>query len=142
PAPGLGRWTRKLGLGSSQAQERTQWLLDKLARPGGHIRAGEARGILRRLCTESSLAEERACDFVCKYIERTEALSTAGLMRRHIYQGFARAALLGDESDLANFLTYGFAELQFKVRPGRQDLVLALFKVLMEVMQGLRVPVV
>ena len=28
PAPGLGRWTRKLGLGSTQAQERTQWLID------------------------------------------------------------------------------------------------------------------
>src|SRR5882762_3009986 len=30
PAPGLSRWTRKLGLGLSQAQERTQWLLDRL----------------------------------------------------------------------------------------------------------------
>ena len=38
-------------------------------------------------------------------------------MRRHIYQGFARAVLLGDEADLANFLTYGFAELDFQVRP-------------------------
>ena len=59
-------------------------------------------------------------------------------MRRHIFQGLARAALLGDESDLANFLTYGFAELDFKVRPSRQDLVLALFKVLMEVLQRQR----
>ena len=63
-------------------------------------------------------------------------------MRRHIYQGLARTALLGDESDLANFLTYGFAELDFKVRPSRQDLVLALFKVLMEVLHSQRVPVV
>ena len=30
PPPGLGRWARKLGLGGSQAQERTQWLLDSL----------------------------------------------------------------------------------------------------------------
>ena len=30
PPPGLGRWTRALGLGSSQAQERTQWLLETL----------------------------------------------------------------------------------------------------------------
>jgi len=63
-------------------------------------------------------------------------------MRRYIKQGFARAALLGDESELANFLTYGFAELDFKVRPSRQDLVLALFKVLMEVFLGLKIPVV
>src|SRR5262249_1817827 len=125
--------------GTSQAQERTQWLLDNLSRPSHHS-AGFAP--LRRLCAESSLPEERACAFVCKYIERTEAHSTAGMMRRHIFQGLARAALLGDESDLANFLTYGFAELDFKVRPSRQDLVLSLFKVIMEVMQGLRVPVV
>ena len=63
-------------------------------------------------------------------------------MRRHIHQGLARAALLGDESDLANFLTFGFAELEFKVRPSRQDLVLALFKVLMEVFLDLKMPVV
>src|SRR5438874_8690970 len=30
PAPVLGRWAQKLGLGTSQAQERTQWLLDSL----------------------------------------------------------------------------------------------------------------
>ena len=64
-------------------------------------------------------------------------------MRRHIYQGFARAALLGDEADLANFLTYGFAELEFQVRPSRQDLVLALFKVLMERLpRACKIPVV
>src|SRR5262249_14494813 len=45
-------------------------------------------------------------------------------------------------SDLANFLTYGFAELDFKVRPTRQDLVLALFKVLMEIFLSLKIPVV
>ena len=53
-------------------------------------------------------------------------------MRRHILQGFARAVFLGDEAELANFLTYGFAELDFQVRPTRQDLVLALFKAAME----------
>src|SRR5215471_14166629 len=50
PAPGLGRWARRLGLGGSQAQERTQWLIDSLSRPcplpfqpGGILRAcGEA----------------------------------------------------------------------------------------------------
>src|SRR5216684_4609362 len=30
PAPGLGRWTRRFGLGATQAQERTQWLIDSL----------------------------------------------------------------------------------------------------------------
>src|SRR5947209_1605573 len=128
PAPGLGRWTRRLGLGSSQAQERTQWLIDSLAKPD----AAGAAGTTRRVCTEVNLDCARACEFVCRHIERSESHDAAGLMRRHIYRAFARATLLGDEADLANFLTFGFAELEFQVRPGRQDLVLALFKVLME----------
>jgi hypothetical protein len=134
PAPGLGRWTRKLGLGSTQAQERTQWLIEQLAQ-GGHVP-------VRRLLAECSLDGERGCDIVWKHLDRTEPRNTAGLMRRHIYHGFVRAALAGDESELANFLTYGFAELDVKVQPSRQDLVLALFKVLLEVFQGLKVPVV
>jgi hypothetical protein len=63
-------------------------------------------------------------------------------MRRHIQQGFVRAVLLSDESELASFLTFGFAELDFRVKPSRQDLVLALFKVLTEVFLFLRIPVV
>ncbi len=139
PAPGLGRWARKLGLGGSQAQERTEWLLDSLNKPATLPFSG---GALRRACAEAGLEVERACQFICGHIERTEAMNTAGLMRRHIYQGFCRSVLLGDEADLANFLTFGFAELDFKVRPSRQDLVLALFKVLMGVFLGLKVPVV
>src|SRR5206468_2965257 len=83
-----------------------------------------------------------AFDLLSAYVQKTEAHNTAGLMRRHIFQGFAKAALLRDESDLANFLTYGFAELEFHVRPTRQDLVLALFKVLTEVFRSLKTPVV
>jgi hypothetical protein len=140
PAPGLGKWTRRLGLGSAQAQERTQWLLDNLAGTPGLDQRPAAP--LRRLCADSGIDPEKAADLVREYTERTEAHNTAGLMRRHIYQGFARAGILGDESDLANFLTFGFAELEFQVRPTRQDLVLALFKVLMEVFLQLKIPVV
>jgi hypothetical protein len=110
PAPGLGRWARKLGLGGSQAQERTQWLLDSLGRSGPTARQA---GPIRRACQEAGLEMERA-----------------------------RAILLGDEADLASFLTYGFAELEFQVRPSRQDLVLSLFKTLMEVFRGLKIPIV
>jgi hypothetical protein len=138
PAPGLGRWTRRLGLGSSQAEERTQWLLDTLSRPN----EPRSLGMTRRACHEASLSSERALGLLQAFVERTEAHNTAGLMRRQIYQGFARVVLLDDESELANFLTYGFAELDFRVQPSRQDLVLSLFKVLMEVFLGLRIPVV
>jgi hypothetical protein len=139
PAPGLIRWTRKLGLGSTQAQERTQWLVEQLARP---FPLGAGFAHMRRLCAESTLAPDKACELIGRFVDRTEPHNTAGLLRRHIYHGLTRAALAGDESDLANFLTYGFAELDVKVRPSRQDLVLALFKVLTEVFQGLRIPVV
>jgi len=139
PAPGLSRWTRKLGLGTSQAQERTQWLIDQLSRP---IPAGGGIAHLRRICTESSVVADKACELIDRFVDRTEPHNTAGLFRRHIYHGLTRAALAGDESDLANFLTYGFAELDIKVQPSRQDLVLSLFKVLMEVFQSLRIPVV
>ncbi|MCI0642712.1 MAG: hypothetical protein L0Y72_03565 [Gemmataceae bacterium] len=138
PAPGLGRIGRFLGLGSAQAQERTQWLLDHLRRPQSATQATP----LRRLCVECALDPERACQLLCNCVDRSEPHDAAGLLRRHIYQGFARAALLDDESDLANFLTYGFAELDFKVKPSRQDLVLSLCKVLMGVFQTMKIPVV
>jgi hypothetical protein len=138
PAHGLGRWAQRLGLGTSQAQERTQWLLDCLE--GGRGRG--TGGTLRHLCEEAGLELDRAAELVCSHVERTEARNTAGLMRRAIYHGFARAILLGEEADLASFLTYGFAELEFQVRPSRQDLVLALLKVLMDVFLSLKVPVV
>jgi hypothetical protein len=139
PAPGLGRWARRLGLGGSQAQERTQWLIDSLSRPcplpfqpGGILRA----------CGEAGIESTKAFELVCDHICRIEMHDTAGLMRRHILDGLARAVLLHDEAELASFLTYGFAELDFHVRPTRQDLVLALFKAIMQVLQELSIPVV
>jgi hypothetical protein len=139
PTPGLAGWARRLGLGGSQAQERTQWLIDSLGRPAP---LPLVAGAVRRACDEVSLDLSRACSLVCDHVEKTEAHNTAGLMRRHILQGFARAVFLHDESELATFLTYGFAELDFQVRPTRQDLVLSLFKAAMEILRGLRIPVV
>lgn len=144
PAPGLARWTRHLGLGSSQAQERTQWVIDQLstnvANDGLVMVPRRAR--VSAICNEAGLNLDKACELVCQHVERFKAHNTAGHMRHHIHQGFARAALLGDEADLAGFLTFGFAELEFQVKPTRQDLVLTLLKVLMEVFQSLKVPVV
>jgi hypothetical protein len=138
PVPGLGRWARRLGLGGSQAQERTQWLIDNLRRPA----TPATGGALRHACEEAGIDAERAFGLITGRVEATEAHNTTGLMRRHILQGFARAALLGDEADLASFLTYGFAELEFQVRPSRQDLVLSLFKSLMGILHDLHIPVV
>ena len=139
PPPGLGKWGRRLGLGATQAGERCEWLAENLS---GYANFGRMPIPLDQALADSGLTAERAYQLIGNYSQKNEARNTAGVMRRHINQGFAKAVLLGDEAELANFLTYGFAELDFQVRPTRQDLVLALFKVLTEVFRGLKVPVV
>ena len=139
PTGGLSRWTRMLGLGQGSAEERIRSLIEALNRRDGSLAQAHS---VRQCVADSGIDCQKACDLISAHIEQTEAHSTAGLMRRAILQGFARAVLRTDEADLANFLTYGFAELEFHVRPTRQDLVLSLLKVLMDVFRELKVPVV
>lgn len=139
PPPGMGWIARTFGLGSTQALERTQWLIDALSRPS---QDAKSPGMVRKLCDEAGLPCNRAFELVCDYVDRTSGHDAAAMMHHAILQGFARSVLLQDETELASFLTYGFAELDFKMHPGRQDLVLALFKAMMGVMQELRIPVV
>jgi hypothetical protein len=140
PLQGISRWARRFGFGGSGGDaERAAWLLDTLTARAAVSRAPMT---VRRAIHEASLPAEKACELIAAHIERTETHDTAGLMRRAIYQGFCRASLCGDESTLANFLTHGFAEMSFQVRPARGDLVLSLFKVMMEVFRTLKIPVV
>ena len=139
PPPGIGRWGRRLGLGTQQATERADWLAENLS---GYANFARMPMPLSQALADAGLSAERAYDLIAAHAEKTEARNTAGLMRRQIVQGFAKAVLLGDEGDLANFLTYGFAELEFNVRPTRQDLVLSLFKVMTDLFRGLKIPVV
>ena len=139
PAPGLGRWTRRLGLGVGQALERCQWLVEHV---GGHGQLGRGPMPVLQVLSEAGVPVERAIGIIEAYVDKAEAHNTAGLMRREIYKGFTRAHLLRDEAKLADFLTHDFVDMPFQVRPGRQDLVLALFKVLMEVFRALKTPVV
>lgn len=139
PPTGLGRWTRMLGFGGGSADERVAELAAAL-NANSPARSQSPRTL--RLLADAGLDAQRAFDLAADFIDRTEGHNTAGLMRRAIFEGFCKATLLRDESDLAQFLTNGFAELPYNVRPSRQDLVLALFKVLMEVFSGLKRPVV
>ncbi|MBX9624604.1 MAG: hypothetical protein K2X82_12420 [Gemmataceae bacterium] len=139
PPPGLGKWARRLGLGGQQAHDRAEWLADAL---GGTADLGRQPAPLPQALAEAGLTPQQAFDLLAAHVARTEAHDTAGQMRRHVLAGFAKAALLGDEAELSNFLTYGFAELPFQVRPTRADLVLALFQVLAGVFRDLKVPVV
>ncbi len=138
PAPGFGKWARRLGLGATQAGERADWLAEHL-NPTGF---GRAAVPLTQLLHDAGLGTADAYALITRHAAKTESRATAGLMREQVVHGFAKAVLLQDETDLANFLTYGFAELDFHVRPSRQDLVLALLKVVMDVFRGLKIPVV
>ncbi len=140
PVQGISKWARRFGFGASGGDaDRAAWLVDTLTARAALSRAPMT---VRRAIHEAALPAEKACELIAAHVERTETHNTAGLMRRAIYQGFCRAALCGDESTLANFLTHGFAELTYQVRPSRGELVLSLFKVLMEVFRTLKIPVV
>lgn len=134
PPPGIGRWARRLGIGHAQAAERCEWLADSLGKPGALP--------VRQAIADAGLTPERAYDLIVAHTQKTEPHSATGLMRRSVIAGFAKAVLLKDESELANFLTFGFTEIDFQVRPTRQDLVLALFKVMMQLLRERKIPVV
>ena len=139
PPPGFGTWARRLGLGATQAAERGEWLVEQLHAGGA---AGRAPMPLTQALHDAGLDPARAFELLAAHAGKAESRNTAGLMKRQVVQGFAKAVLCEDETDLANFLTYGFAELEFHVRPTRQDLVLALLKVMMDLFRGLKIPVV
>ncbi len=139
PPTGLSRFGRVFGFGAVQAQERAEALAENLS---GYSNFARMPVPLEQALATAGLSAQKAFDLVCSHVARTESHNTAGLMRRNIFNGFAKAALLKDESELANFLTFGFAELDFHVRPTRQDLVLALFKVLSDVFRSLKTPIV
>ncbi len=139
PVGGLARFGRKLGLGATQAQERTQWLVEQVV---GHGTLGKGLMPMHQALTNSGLPVDHALTLIEKYVDKTEAHNAAGLMRREVYKGFSRAYLMKDEAKLADFLTHDFVEMPFQVKPSRQDLVLNLFKVLMEVFRALKIPVV
>jgi hypothetical protein len=139
PPPGIGRWGRRLGLGNTQAAERSEWLADTLTAASGMTGLPVPLG---QALADAGLPPDRAFNLVVAHAVRTDTHDTAGLMRRSLLAGFARAVLLRDEAELAGFLTYGFAELDYQVRPSRQELVQSLFGALMGLLRALKVPVV
>ncbi len=139
PSGPLLGWLKMFGYSTSQSRERTEWLLEQLTRLGN---LPYNQGALRKLCEQSGLGAEAVVRILECHSERTEGKSPSALMRRALVCGFAKAVLQGNENDLAEFLTFGFAELNIQIRPSRQDLVLALLKVLMELFRALCIPVV
>lgn len=142
PPTGLGRWGRRWGWGLTQARQRREQLLEQLQAPPAGAALATSTLPLRQLLPELGVEPTRVAALFDQLRADSDLRNPAGLMRRFILRGFVHAVLLRDEAELANFLTYGFAELEFHVRPSRQDLVLTLFKVLMELLASLHIPVV
>ena len=138
PTPMLGRWLRSLGLGSQQAEERCNWISGQLSQGANWVLNP---GTVVRWCGEAGIGKDKALALIVNHAAQSSGRSSHGLMRSAVIRGFTQAVLGGDESELASFLTYGFAELDFHVRPSRQDLVLSLFKALLGVLREVRVPV-
>ena len=128
PTPMLGRWLRSLGLGSQQAEERCNWISGQLSQGANWVLNP---GTVVRWCGEAGIGKDKALALIVNHAAQSSGRSSHGLMRSAVIRGFTQAVLGGDESELASFLTYGFAELDFHVRPSRQDLVLSLFKALL-----------
>src|SRR5438552_3782390 len=93
PPPGIGRWARRLGLGTTQATERAEWLAENLSGAANFARMPMP---LTQALSDAGLATDRAFSLLAAHSQKTEALNAAGLMRRQILQGFARATLLKD----------------------------------------------
>ena len=96
----------------------------------------------RSLAQRADLEPERLAAAVNKLLDRDEPRDLKGRMRQRIIAGFVRATLLDDEADLADFLTDGFTDVPFVVRPTRSQLTLSLLKALSEVIVGAGIPVV
>lgn len=75
------------------------------------------------------------------WLVRHEPRDLKGAFRRRLLVGFATAAALGDESDLADFLTDGFADVAFLVKPTRAQLTLSLLQALVEVVVRSGIPI-
>lgn len=138
PPPFMGGFLSKLGLGHDQAREKCSWLVSRLEKPITLSTPDE----LIELCHEVGLSPSRACDIATTHIANAMGRSTQGLMAASVVKGYCHAIFHGDESELSSFLTYGFAEIEFHVRPSRADLVLSLFKAVMEIARKAKVPIV
>ena len=138
PPPFLGGFLSKIGLGHDLAREKCAWLVSRLEKSSAISKPDE----LVEICHEVGLSPSRACDLATSHAANTMGRSTMGIMAASVVKGFCHSIFHGDESELSSFLTYGFAEIEFHVRPSRADLVLSLFRALMEITRKAKVPIV
>jgi hypothetical protein len=95
----------------------------------------------RLLVKESGADVEQLLKQTSEALEKREPRDLKGAFRRRVTEGFVRATLLGDESDLSDFLTDGFADVRFVVKPTRTQLTLSMLQALVELIVGSGIPV-
>ncbi len=83
---------------------------------------------------------ERLVELVAADLAATESRDLKGQYRQKIILGFVRAALLGADQELADFLTDGFADVKFLAKPTRTQMALSLLQALTELIVGAGIP--
>jgi hypothetical protein len=95
----------------------------------------------RTLVKETNADVERLIQLTSETLDKREPRDLKGAYRKRVTEGFVRATLLGDESDLSDFLTDGFADVRFVVKPTRTQLTLSMLQALVELIVGSGIPV-
>lgn len=132
PVSSLRRWALKFGLGMSGAQATFDAFLVGLR---------EGQLPCRALANQANLDPEKLTAITLDLLQKREARDLKGEFRKRIISGFVRATLLDDEAELADFLTDGFADVAFLVRPTRTQLTLSLMQALTELIVGSGIPI-
>lgn len=89
----------------------------------------------------AELDPSRLAAAVDLFLDRHESRDLKGEFRKRIAGGFVRAILTRDETGLADFLTDGFTEVPFVVRPSRAQLTMSLLQALTEMIVGVGIPI-
>ncbi|MFO0946626.1 MAG: hypothetical protein U1D30_11870 [Planctomycetota bacterium] len=80
-------------------------------------------------------------DAAVRQVDQTHPRDLKGDLRRRLLRGFLQASLLGQDGELADYLTDGFTETGYAVAPSREPLTLSLLSTLTELIVGTGIPV-
>jgi hypothetical protein len=123
-------WVARLGawLGGRSSRRRSANALIDALRVSGEPS--------RQLVERAGWDCERLRAEVVGLLEQRETRDLTSTYRKRILAGLLRAALVDDETELADFLTDGFADPPGHVRPTRGQLTLAMLRALAAVLVG------
>jgi hypothetical protein len=129
--------------GTTSVSGSRRWSL--VGRTQDHRRLAERLRMEPRPCVtlvdECQWSREQAAELAIRFLSQRESRDLKGEFRKRIATEFIRATLLGDEVGLGDFLTDGFAEVKFVVKPTRTQLTMSLLQALVELIVGSGIPV-